>query len=166
MRCLIVFAFIISVICSPAESQRVDLGFYVDYKFVMDDLKKSPVADYDNSKWDLTFILLLDSTDIRLINKLRPDIVEDFRKNYSEPIIKNSKKIIPVKVNSIHAIVKDFRKYIFPDNDNGKLKMSFPYYFKDDNKAIFEIDGYCTEVYRVTLQKDKLLIELIYKIVD
>jgi len=53
---------------------------FIDYDKVIIELKTNKNFETIKYKYDYTFILLLDSAEIRLIKGLEPEIIEDFRK--------------------------------------------------------------------------------------
>ncbi|HNY45123.1 MAG TPA: hypothetical protein PKH15_10585 [Bacteroidales bacterium] len=154
-------------------SQKVDKIEFVDYKKVIEDISASASFTNLESKWDYEFILLLDSMNINRINEFRPDIVKDFRRNYSSPILVKHKKIISTDLKSIKDCFKDERLQELILNNTtietslSDKKLKSPIYIKDDKIAVYEIYGASlSECDRITLTDKGLLIEMIYIIQD
>lgn len=170
MKHLLVFISFFFGGLSIAECQgiRVDKGIYVDYRMVIEELKTSIVIKELSDKWDYKSILLLDSSEIKIINKVRPDIVKDFREYFSKPVEEKYRKILATDKKSIKDCVNNFKLYCITENGPGiDSRLYYPFYVKDDKIALYEIYGNSwSECYRITLLNKKLLIELIDEIIE
>ncbi len=121
---------------------------FIDYENVISELKKNPNYDNLKYKYDYTFILLLDSSEIKLIEKIRPETVKYFR-DYAHGISFNNKTVgFKTEKQSIKEVLanklnqKRMFECLHTENspDINYLNFDFPIYIKG-NKAIFEISG-------------------------
>lgn len=164
---LVLISLLIGILYT-AKCQRVDEGIFVDYQWVINELKTSKSIEDFKYKWDYESILLLDSSEIETINKIRPDVVMDFRRYYSKPTESKYRKTVITDKKSIRDCISNFEQYCLTEIDPEKdAKLYYPYYIKDDKIAVFEIYGdFWSEGYRITLQENKVLVELVSKIIE
>jgi len=166
MRSYIFLALLFFGIATIGNCQVKKTQFTIDYRTIVNELRSSKNLKALESKWDYESILMLDTSDIRLISRVAPKEVADFRKVFSYPIDKKNRKVISTDKSSIDYCIKDYRLYQF-DNSQ-KLKIDYPVYVKDKKVAVIRIynNGY-TECLRITLLKRKqLLVELMYITID
>jgi len=144
---------------------------FVDYFSVIRDIGSRNTKGDLTLKWDYESVLLLDSAYISEINKIRPDIVSNFRKFLSLPISDRSKKYLPTNSKNIkdYFVKKELLNILLSAFNNGidikNKRLDNCVYVKDNLKAIYSIYGISwTECYRVSINKNELIIELLYKI--
>lgn len=167
MKYLIVLVSIFLCLTPLALCQKDKKVHSIKYGEIINDIKQSKSVKDLKSKYDYDLVLFLDTTDINLISEIRPDVVDRFRKTFSESKSLNS-KIISTDCKTIQSSIENFKKYRFAEYGDGRdARMTYPYYIKDDRIAVYVICGESwTECYRLTLLKNKLQIELLYLIVD
>lgn len=168
MKQLILIGFFCGLIFN-GYSQDIEKIKFVKYNKVIGDIYASVSFTDLKTKWDYEYILLLDSSGIDRINEIRPDIVNDFRKNYSTPILENHKKVISSNVKSIKDCFKNenLQDLILNNTtleaDLSDKKLEPQIYIKDDKIAVYEVYGEgWSECDRITLTDKGLLIEMIY----
>jgi len=168
MKQIILIGFFFGLIFK-GFSQDVEKIEFVKYNKVIGDIYASVSFTDLKTKWDYEYILLLDSSGIDRINEIRPDIVNNFRRNYSTPILENHKKVISSNVKSIKDCFKnESLQNLILNNTTletglSDKKLESPIYIKDDKMAVYEIYGEgWSECDRITLTDKGLLIEMIY----
>lgn len=55
------------------------IEIFIDYYVVINDLKNNPNDKSLRYRYDYTSILLLDSSQMKLIKSVRPDVIKEFR---------------------------------------------------------------------------------------
>jgi len=166
MRSYVVLALLFFGIVNIGNCQVKGTQFTIDYRTIVNELRSSKNLKALESKWDYESILMLDTSDIRLIYRVAPKVVADYRKVFSYPIDKKYKKVLSTDKSSIEDCIKDYRLYQFDNSLN--LKIDYPVYVKDKKVAVLQIynNGY-TECLRITLLKGKqLLVELMYSTIE
>jgi hypothetical protein len=163
---LILLGFQVAVL-----GQELNQIQFIDYSSVIEDIRSTNSKGDLAIKWDYESLLLLDTANICEINNIRPDIVKDFRKNFSLPILDRFKKHQPTNSKNIkdYFVKKELLNMLLSVFDNGidikNKKMDNKVYIKDDLKAIYTIYGDSwSECYRISIKKEELLIELLYQI--
>lgn len=167
MKYLIVCVTIFLCLTPLALCQKVKRVNSIRYVDIINDIKQSKSVNDLKTKYNYDLVLFLDTTDISLVGEIRPDVVDRFRKTFSESKRLNS-KIISTNCKTIQSSINNFKKYRFAEYGNGRdARMIYPYYIMDNRIAVYVICGESwTECYRLTLLKNKLQIELLYLIVD
>ncbi|NMB65335.1 MAG: hypothetical protein GYA16_10760 [Spirochaetes bacterium] len=168
MKQIIIIGFFFSLIFK-GYSQDFEKIEFVKFNKVIGDIYTSDSFTDLKTKWDYEYILLLDSSGIERINEIRPDIVNDFRKNYSKPILEKHKKVISSNVKFIEDCFKNenlqdliLNNTTIETNLSNK-KLQSPIYIKDDKMAVYEINGEgWSECDRIRITDKGLLIEMIY----
>lgn len=144
----IVPMFILLMICPFLFGQPYRIDNFIDYKNVINDLKTHANDSHLKYKYDLTFVLLLDSSQIKLIEKIQPEAVKYFRE-YSSGLTFNNRTVgFVTDKKDIKEVLMDKldQKRIFEcvneesDLDLVHVEFDHPIYVKE-NKAIFEIYG-------------------------
>lgn len=168
MKYLLILIFVLTGFLNTAKCQRVGEGIFVDYQWVVNQLKTSKSIKDFTYKWNYGSILLLDSSEIEIINKIRPDVVKEFRRYFSKPTESKYRKTVLTDKKSIRDCVSNFEAYCITENGlEMGAQLDYPYYIKDDKIAVFEIYGdFWSESYRLTLQGNKVLVELVGSIIE
>lgn len=154
---------------------------FIDYYEVIDDLtipnslKNNTFQDYD-----YLYILLLDTIHIQLINQYYPRIVEDFRLYYdfvySSAIESNSRrsqiKFIETEIESLkdcfrdERVLKEILSNNFDQEPESNVQLGDEVFIKDDNVAVFWINGIWSKCNKVRKGKRGLYIEYIFMITN
>jgi hypothetical protein len=144
---------------------------FLDYDSVIKKIKLSNSSAELKDKWNYLDILLLDNTEIKLIEKIRPDVVKDFRTNFSQPI--NEKKTINLKVTSIQNCFSDpiLLEQLFSnttlETERKDKNLDPDIYIKDNKVAVYLIYGTeWSECDRIRLTNEGIQIEMIYMTQD
>jgi hypothetical protein len=138
---------------------------FTDYKDVIYRLKISNKSVDNITDLDIESVLLLDTTDIKFIEKKYPKIVKTYRENYVDVI---AEKILPLKSKIIkdYFLKKDLLHILFNNafNNNSKDKrLDHKVYIKDNKRAIYRIlGGDWLECCRITITETGLYLETIY----
>lgn len=143
------YLFVILVISQlPIYGQTLEKAKFITYEDVIEKLKSTKNIESLENQYDYTALLLLDSTEIKLIEKTGYQYISDF-KNLAPGLAlskqtfgfvtdkKNIREIFQDK-NSLERILSCSKSDNSPDL---KLtKFTYPIYIKG-NKAIFETSG-------------------------
>lgn len=166
---IILVIFHLSIYGQTSRKEKI-----ITYEDVIEELKSTKNIKSLENQYDYTAILLLDSTEIKLIEKTGYQYIDDFR-NFAPGIAlskqtfgfvtdkKNIKEIFLDK-NSLKRILDCSKSYNSPD-----LKMTqfnYPVYIKG-NKAIFETSGPTwSDTYSARLENGILQINWIGGIIE
>jgi hypothetical protein len=131
------------------ETKNNNIKFkFIDYDQVILELKSNKNFKTIEYKYDYIFVLLLDSSEIKLIKRLNPEIIEEFR-NYAQGIQFNEMTVgFVTEKKEIKEILldKSDQTRIFdclhPENSSDIKYLNFvPTVYIKGNKAIFEVSG-------------------------
>jgi len=173
MRRLFLLTYLTLSICLIGQN-RTRLKF-VDYNYVIAELKKNPNNKRITDKYDFVYILLLDSSELKTIKRTNPNIIDEFR-NYSYGLKpKHNFKTLKIKETNIKKLFEDsingkrIMKLLKPEMETENIKIDSPIYIKQ-NKAIFDMSGeiwagtYFAIIENNKLKVFKLVEESIFKV--
>lgn len=170
-RIVLIFTFLIPIYAISQVYRNVDV---YDCDEIINELKKSNGIDEMNSKINFSYLLLLDSTAIDLVEKIDPEAAIEYRE-YAPYSLFNATTVGFVSYQkSIKELLIDKaeQKRIFlatdGDADSNELqaKFGYPIYIKG-NTAIFEMYGsYWSQTYFARLEKNVFQMNLIFAIID
>jgi len=143
------YLFILLIISQfSVYGQTSEKGKIITYENVIENLKSTKDIESLENQYDYTALLLLDSTEIKLIEKTGYRNLDDFR-NFAPGLAlsrqtfgfvtdkKNIKEIF-LDDNSLARILDCSKSYNSPDLK--LIKFNYPVYIKE-NTAIFETSG-------------------------
>ncbi len=145
---LILTIFFIQIIIFLSQGQNVDIRTFIEYEDVIDEIKSTKSSSDIEFKYDYEWILLLDSTEISLIEKVDQQAINSFKE--SAPGLYLDENIIgfvTAKENIRELFEsKELRKRIIDctntidSQDFVDERIDFPIYIKG-NLAIYSIHG-------------------------
>jgi len=169
---LLLFMFIVSL-QTILSGQNNDNSFFVEYDSVINELKTAGhVNDMNIKNYRYDFILLLDSSELSLIEQESSEDIEEFR--LLAKVLNNNDTIVGFKSEkrNIRNIFLHNEKMIlsctqsYEYKGNKSIKLDFPIYVKE-NQAIFSISGRnWSETYFATLKENNLQIKGLYSIIE
>jgi len=144
--------------------QNRNLLKFVDYNSAIAEIKKNPNNEKIQDKYEFVYILLLDSSEIKTIKRINPDIIDEFR-DYSYGLKpKHNIKSLKIKETNIKKLFVDsinrkrIMKLLQPEVGTENMKINSPIYIKQ-NKAIFDISGEIwTTTYFAKIEDNKIKI--------
>ena len=147
---------------------------FIDYYEVIDDLAIPDSLKNDTFQdYDYLYIFLLDTIHIQLIDQYYPRIVNDFRLYYDfldfSRIENNSRrsrmKFIETEIESLkdcfrdERILKEILSNNFGQEPGSNVRLGDEVFIKDDNVAVFWINGIGSELNKVWKGEKGLYIE-------
>ena|GEM_PF-3885404 len=151
--------------------QNIDSKNFIEYDSIISELKAvNTINDMSYLLYRFDFILLLDSSEISLVEEKTGEDIEEFR--FLANVINNNKEIIGFMTEE-----KDIRNVFLDPEQERKIisctrighsseKVDFPIYVKE-NKAIFSISGATwSETYYAELKDNNVQIKGIYQIIE
>jgi hypothetical protein len=150
------------VFSQPYQSNYL---IFVDYGDVIDMIKSSSKSMSSITDLDIESILLLDTADIKFVEKKYPRIVKIHRDNYKKDVI--AEKCLPLKSKIIkdYFFNKELLNTLFNNTvEKGKDKtLDHTVYIKNNKRAIYRMAGdNWSECCRITITKKGLYIETLY----
>ncbi|WP_298646699.1 hypothetical protein [uncultured Proteiniphilum sp.] len=184
---LILFLPLMTIVCHQTRKQYTDPDTesirinnmiekikFIDYYEVIDDLATPNSLKNDTfPDYDYLYILLLDTVHIQLINQYYPRIVNDFRLYYDfldfSRIENNSRrsqmKFIETELESLkdcfrdERILKEILSNNFGQEPGSNVRLDDEVFIKDDNVAVFWINGIGSDLNKVWKGEKGLYIE-------
>ena len=164
MRQILLFGFLFGFLMT-VSGQTIDKLEIIDYEKVIRDIYNSTAITDLESKWDYEAVLLLDSSEIRQINKISPLVVKEFRDNFRIPILDKYKKVMAKDVKTISDLFtkKELLELLLNNTTLGSDKtLDSKVYIKDNTIAVYDIWGSgWSERNRIRITKNGLFIEMI-----
>ena len=152
------------------SGQIIDKLEIIDYEKVIREIYNSAAITDLESKWDYEAVLLLDSSEIRQINKISPLAVKEFRDDFRKPILDKYKKVVTKDVKSISDLFtkRELIELLLNNTTMGTdKKLDSKVYIKDNMIAVYDISGSgWSERNRIRITKKGLFIEMISQTIE
>jgi len=148
-RILLVSSLALSSICINAQNDSLKRNsVFIEYAQVISELKSNQNPEDIGFKYDMCTILLLDSTQLEMVEKIDPLSVEYFRESAPGLALNKSTASFPTVKKDIREIFTDkvsLKRILICLNEEQSTEIDFsmfdfPIYTKE-NKAIFDISG-------------------------
>jgi hypothetical protein len=132
-------------IASNVDTVEVDKLKFIDYEKAISELMASNNIDSLEKRYDIVYVLLLDSSEIKLVESTNIDLVKEFR-SFSSGLIPNKQTVtIGVDKSSIREVFSDkiLSKKIIKSitKDNPSIASINQTIYTKGNLAIFETFG-------------------------
>jgi len=149
MKKFLLFAlFAMLIFQIPLSGQTLEKGTFILYEEVLNELQSTENITELENKYDFTFILILDSTKIELIEKTGYPYIDEFR-NYV-PGLTQTKQTVgfvtdKTEIRDIFQDKNSLKRILdctngYNSSNLAMIKINYPVYIKG-NRAIFETSG-------------------------